>query len=561
MVKENDKSGMKTPLTIGATALALSLFLGNQVDHVEAAESTLPNNQSAVELTNNGEEAVDESGIEQPVESDIPEDESQTEAQDIVEDNEGIKDVNDYQQTVTDNSNESQFVKADNNNQPQMENYAESYGVEAKEHVDYLSNNIGQRVSGTDNELKAKDYIANEFKKYGYQVEEQPFTFEHKGQTITSHNIIAYHPEVTSSDQVIVGAHYDSVADNGSKGADDNASGIGVMLETAHRLFEQNLNVPVRFIAFGGEEMGLQGSKAYVNQMSEDERRHTLGMINLDSLIGGDYPYLYAGLSGDTYLAYLGLSLAKAMQLPIQTSPGLNPEYPAGRTGDWSDHAPFKDIGIPVAYLESTNWGIGDLDGYNQTVAAGPIMHTERDNLAYLEDKFPGRVEERLMQHAKLLYHMLLNLPTAEGNHPYRDNKIAQLKEELKNLETNHQGLTPSLITQIHQLMDTLNHSDYYLSDYALQVAQLAQLTTEKGTSVVSMNTDYQPMIPSFIGDVPTVEASEWENAQLSEQTITKASNSQALPQTGVTTLYTILEASALFGIGGLLVVNRKKTK
>ena len=42
------------------------------------------------------------------------------------------------------------------------------------------------------------------------------------------------------------------------------------------------------------------------------------------------------------------LALAETLDLDIITQEGLNPSYPAGTiTGDWSDHAPFKNLGIP----------------------------------------------------------------------------------------------------------------------------------------------------------------------------------------------------------------------
>ncbi len=61
-----------------------------------------------------------------------------------------------------------------------------------------------------------------------------------------------------SPKEIIIGAHYDS-ADEGT-GADDNASGVAVMLETAELVANLQTPYTIRFIAFGSEENGLDGS-------------------------------------------------------------------------------------------------------------------------------------------------------------------------------------------------------------------------------------------------------------------------------------------------------------
>ncbi|MCH5586196.1 M20/M25/M40 family metallo-hydrolase [Shimazuella sp. AN120528] len=191
-----------------------------------------------------------------------------------------------------------------------------------------------------------------------------------------------------------MGAHYDSVSVG--KGADDNGSSIGVVLETLQALSKKKTPYTLKIIFFGSEEAGLQGSKYYVSQMTDAEKKNTVAMINLDSLIAGDNMYVYGDQGKQGKLRDLALEIAKKHKIPMSTNPGLNPDYPAGTTGDWSDHAPFKAVGIPYAYFEATNWEIGDLDGYTQTVKHGEIWHTENDNLTFLEKEFPGRVKEHL---------------------------------------------------------------------------------------------------------------------------------------------------------------------
>jgi alkaline phosphatase isozyme conversion protein len=198
--------------------------------------------------------------------------------------------------------------------------------------------------------------------------------------------------------EIIVGAHYDSV--DAGKGADDNASGVGVILEVAERIKEQQTPYTIRFILFGAEEVGLQGSQVYVDQMTAEQIQNTIAMINLDSVAAGDMAYVYGDAGERGVIRDWVLDFAEENGLALQTQLGENPAYPRGTTGDWSDHAPFKSIGIPYTYLESTNWGLGKKDGYTQVSTEygedGEIWHTEYDTLEYINTTFPGRVQERL---------------------------------------------------------------------------------------------------------------------------------------------------------------------
>ncbi|WFA20163.1 M20/M25/M40 family metallo-hydrolase [Paenibacillus mucilaginosus] len=317
---------------------------------------------------------------------------------------------------------------------------AEPPGTLAGKHLAYLAETIGTRPAGSEQEAQAAAYISGEFAKLGLAVEEQPFHYtvkqqgleaelhneggEEAGVTLAvygedsaavtvdvySKNIIATKPGL-SPKQIIVGAHYDSVT--AGKGADDNASGVAVMLEAAETVAKLDSPYTIKFIAFGAEEEGLRGSKHYAAGMTEEEIRNTAVMINLDSLAAGDKMYIYGSAGSDGWVRTRGLALAEKLGLALETSPGLNPDYPKGTTGDWSDHAPFKAKGIPYAYLEGTNWALGDQDGYTQTVKDGEIWHTPKDTLAYLRENYPGRIEEHLKTFSQVLSGLLTEVGAA----------------------------------------------------------------------------------------------------------------------------------------------------
>ena len=100
-----------------------------------------------------------------------------------------------------------------------------------------------------------------------------------------SRNVIAELPG-TGEGAVIVGAHYDTVPE--VIGANDNASGIGVMLSLAGDLAGRQFPFTLRFMAFGSEETGLNGSRHYVDGLSGEELNEIKAMVNLDVVGSGE---------------------------------------------------------------------------------------------------------------------------------------------------------------------------------------------------------------------------------------------------------------------------------
>ena len=101
-----------------------------------------------------------------------------------------------------------------------------------------------------------------------------------------SRNVIADKPGTTGDGRtVIIGAHYDTVAD--TEGASDNGSGIATVLTLAEHMADRNYPFDVRIILFGSEEVGLLGSQHYVANMSDDEIGDTIAMLNFDAFGSG----------------------------------------------------------------------------------------------------------------------------------------------------------------------------------------------------------------------------------------------------------------------------------
>lgn len=288
------------------------------------------------------------------------------------------------------------------------------FGETAVEEIYYLSRNLAGRSVGTQKEAETVDYLTNRLQDLGYTPTLQPFTYEWQDETLTSYNVIARRPGAFEQ-EIIVGAHYDTAPSTMSldrsnlEGTNDNASGVGVLLELAQRLDDPTYSV--EFVLFGAEEIGLVGSEAYVNQLSEQELDNTLVMVNLDSLVFGDYLYFNAGRGATDNPAWfkyrdLALSIANESGVEAKTNPGLNPAYPAG-TGCCSDLESFDQL-VPVLAAEATNWEIGALDGYTQTdnpqVPGGATWHDPAtDNIEFINEVFPGLIEERTRDYTLVL--------------------------------------------------------------------------------------------------------------------------------------------------------------
>ncbi|MCU0458884.1 MAG: M20/M25/M40 family metallo-hydrolase [Bacteroidales bacterium] len=179
-----------------------------------------------------------------------------------------------------------------------------------------------------------------------------------KKEALTSNVVMTIRGESIPDEYLVIGAHYDHLGMGGPGsssrtpdtvavhyGADDNASGVALMIELAERLAASGDN-PARsiiFVAFSGEEMGLLGSKHFVENTGIDPSAINL-MINLDMVgrmkEGNGLQVAGVGTAAglrDTVMAYADTT---AVSLAF-TSEGYGP----------SDHSSFYGKNIPVLSL------------------------------------------------------------------------------------------------------------------------------------------------------------------------------------------------------------------
>jgi hypothetical protein len=296
------------------------------------------------------------------------------------------------------------------------------FGQQAYAYLQYIDENLPDRdCFEGENTVEAQEWIVSELEAAGFdpdQIDVVDFTFEDEDEEeYTSQNIVATLPG-QSETQIIVGAHYDGY------GAGDNGSGVALLLETACRLVQgDELAQTVIFIFFGAEENDGDGSAAYADAMTGEEVADTEFMINMDSIIAGDFCYLYGGVADfknrkvvdlDAFDKVYAISQRLGLGLHLNPwtfenpAPGFSvPDYPSPSVGDWSDHISFAERGIQYVYFEASNWEIPgpdrQYDGDSETRDAGRIMHTDNDTLQKIEEFFPGRVLYHLQVFSLLL--------------------------------------------------------------------------------------------------------------------------------------------------------------
>ena len=180
-------------------------------------------------------------------------------------------------------------------------------------------------------------------------------------QQLQSQNVIA-ELEGHGEGLVIVGGHYDVVPQT-QAGANDNTSGIAVVLALADALAGDSLPFSVRFVAFGAEELGLYGSRHYLASLSEPELVSLIAMLNFDVVASG--PFL--AIAGDGKLTDLALRVAS--DLGVEAMPQPLPPWAS------SDHQPFESVGVPVLSL------------YGPNVSR---IHTPEDRLKFVQPELLG---------------------------------------------------------------------------------------------------------------------------------------------------------------------------
>jgi hypothetical protein len=269
-------------------------------------------------------------------------------------------------------------------------------------HVRYLADDaLEGRQAGSAGERCAGDYIAHEFERMGLRPGGDAGTFF---QAVPLASVVNPHaPAGTGrnvigilegadhrlrAEAIVIGAHYDHLGWGGAgslapderavhNGADDNASGVAVLIETARSFASARPARTVVFIAFSGEESGLLGSAHYVANPSVPIER-TRAMLNMD-MVGrlGDGPLIVNGRGTAEEWPPIIAAAAQAEGVPVVTGEsGYGP----------SDHTSFYVRDIPVLHFftnthpdyhrPTDEWHLVDSTGLRRVAAV--VTHLAR---------------------------------------------------------------------------------------------------------------------------------------------------------------------------------------
>lgn len=268
---------------------------------------------------------------------------------------------------------------------------ASDHGLLAATEAVQFARRAGPRPTGSWGDIEARSFVTLAFQQLGYPTRAQEFLVGDPADSLLSANIIVT-KEGTSGATLVVGAHYDTLP--GSQGATDNATGIGLLLETAGRLREVETPSTIVFVAFGAHWQQAAGASFFVERLEDFERDALLGMIDLDTVAGGAGLVAY-GPEGDA--AWLRSALAIAAERSDVTVT----EAVAAAGGE---HGAFAAAGIPYAGLVSADSvDDGRVDAEQPTAVAG----TPRDTVRRLLAGDAGLLEQQLGDGARLLEELL----------------------------------------------------------------------------------------------------------------------------------------------------------
>jgi len=140
---------------------------------------------------------------------------------------------------------------------------------------------LGVKAAGTDALAQTADWLESRYRSFGYSdIVRQNVDF----RTHTLQNIIVTKTGAGAADRfLIISGHYDTAR---GPGVNDNGSGVAVVLEAARVLAGVDTDLSIRFIDFSGEEIGLVGSRAYVNEIVVPQAMDIALVLNIDE-VGG----------------------------------------------------------------------------------------------------------------------------------------------------------------------------------------------------------------------------------------------------------------------------------
>lgn len=236
----------------------------------------------------------------------------------------------------------------------------------------------------------ARQVVADELESYGLDVKRQT----REDPVFRTENVFA---EIVGTELpkeiVLIGSHFDAF----HAGADDNSSGMSVVLEAARVLSQHRFKRTVRFVGFDLEEVGLVGSTRYVASLGNEkivasiildtvgftsnEPNSQTSIPGLPAPTVGDFLAVFANARSDSAARQMH-DINVALEL-TKIATVIAPEdgaYPLVGNLMRSDHAPFWLAGKPALFLTDT------------ANFRNPNYHTDHDTIDTLDFDFLTQV-------------------------------------------------------------------------------------------------------------------------------------------------------------------------
>ncbi len=233
-------------------------------------------------------------------------------------------------------------------------------------HVRALADRIGPRRGGSGAERQAGDYILDRLGEIGVEARVQDRIAI--GLTGTSTRNIETVLPGAGEGALLLGAHYDSVVGREtSPGANDNASGVAVLLEIARVLRTADLPCDVRLVFFGAEEfcgsppLHHVGSNYYVRKARDADLARIRAMLSVDMV----------GLGAPLHANRIGLGTDEARRKLSRAADRVRVDLSLADSFPYGDHEAFELAGIPAVCLTQ----FGD----------DPHWHSDRDVAVSIE--------------------------------------------------------------------------------------------------------------------------------------------------------------------------------
>lgn len=273
--------------------------------------------------------------------------------------------------------------------------------------VSFHTRHVNSPMDRTDRGIgAAKNYIMNEFKQieaasrgnltaFGHD-----FTLDWNGVTSRQTNVVAIISGTeVGGGTIIAGAHYDTRgndindATGYAPGANDNGTGVSALIELGRVLSQQQHRATIVLVAFSAEEVGRQGSIAFVNDYVRRNNIDLMTYINIDAIgsqvyangtVSDDKLRVFSKGPNDTSLSrkvarmtnFIAFNYIPSMDIVVQDA--------IDREGRWGDHMSFEEAGYPAirfiemaensAYMDTTDTADGIHPGYfkrsTQTILA-----------------------------------------------------------------------------------------------------------------------------------------------------------------------------------------------